>query len=289
MTRSTSSFDNFQQQKQQRQNFLSTSNKSYIRCSIFHKIVGIPNNDDTTTTKNYHDPSFNKFFKRFKSTQDIRQFWKKLISEQILLNKMEAENRLLQLKANLNQTTIDYSYPEITIDLTQVSNQWDEWIAVDTNINTIPNSEILAALCKGVPQAKRGQVWMWLAKRNSKNQNHKSNVAYTDLLKQSTIHQHSILLDLARTFPTHPNFSKKLGSGQLALFNVLKAYSIVDPEVGYCQGLSFIVGILLIHVNNSEEKAFEMLKFLLIDLNLREQYRPDMKALQKYVEFVCQT
>lgn len=103
------------------------------------------------------------------------------------------------------------------------------------------------------------------------------------MLEQSTTHQHSILLDLTRTFPTHPNFSKKFGAGQLALFNVLKAYAILDRQVGYCQGLSFIVGILLLHVNNSEENAFYLLKYLMIDLNLREQYKPDMKGLQKFM------
>ena len=58
---------------------------------------------------------------------------------------------------------------------------------------------------------------------------------------------------------------------------------MLDNEVGYCQGLSFIVGVLLIHVKNSEENAFELLKFLLIDLNLREQYKPDMLAFQKHM------
>ena len=82
--------------------------------------------------------------------------------------------------------------------------------------------------------------------------------SYEELLKQYSIHQHSILLDLGRTYPNHPNFkyqssksdseskSIKYGLGQLALFNVLKAYSILDNEVGYCQGLSFVVGFLLI-------------------------------------------
>ncbi len=106
---------------------------------------------------------------------------------------------------------------------------------------------------------------------------------YAELKKQTTIHQHAILLDLGRTFPSHDNFALKFGKGQHALFNVLKAYSILDTEVGYCQGMSFIVGILLIHVNNDEEKAFDLLKHLLINLNFRQQYRPDMVQLQKYM------
>ena len=44
-------------------------------------------------------------------------------------------------------------------------------------------------------------------------------------------------------------FIFKLGPGQLALFNLMKAYSLLDREVGYCQGLSFIAGILLMHVS----------------------------------------
>lgn len=39
------------------------------------------------------------------------------------------------------------------------------------------------------------------------------------------------------------------GPGQLALYNLLKAYSLLDPEVGYCQGLCFVAGVLLLHVN----------------------------------------
>lgn len=37
--------------------------------------------------------------------------------------------------------------------------------------------------------------------------------------------------------------------GQLSLFNLLKAYSILDPELGYCQGLGFICAVLLLHVS----------------------------------------
>lgn len=51
-----------------------------------------------------------------------------------------------------------------------------------------------------------------------------------------------------RTFPSHSYYSSPLGPGQLALFNLLKAYSLLDPEVGYCQGLSFVAGVLLLHV-----------------------------------------
>lgn len=69
-----------------------------------------------------------------------------------------------------------------------------------------------------------------------------------------------------------------IGPGQLALYNLLKAYSLLDSEVGYCQGLSFIAGVLLLHLDESE--AYCMLRYLMLDLGLRRQYLPDMAALQ---------
>ena len=56
--------------------------------------------------------------------------------------------------------------------------------------------------------------------------------------------------DIARTYPEHDFFKKKGGVGQESLFNVMKAYSIHDREVGYCQGSAFIVGLLLMEVRD---------------------------------------
>ena len=81
-----------------------------------------------------------------------------------------------------------------------------------------------------------------------------------------------------RTFPSHPYFSPQLGHGQLCLFNVLKAYSVLDEEVGYCQGLSFVAGILLMHMK--EQDAFDTLRFMMYTLQVRKQYKPDMQDLQ---------
>lgn len=106
------------------------------------------------------------------------------------------------------------------------------------------------------------------------------NCTATTVYKASR-HVSEILLfffSAGRTFPTHPYFSAQLGAGQLSLFNLLKAYSLLDKEVGYCQGISFVAGVLLLHM--SEEQAFEMLKFLMYDLGFRKQYRPDMMSLQ---------
>uniref|UniRef100_A0A8C8MNP8 TBC1 domain family member 4 n=1 Tax=Oncorhynchus tshawytscha TaxID=74940 RepID=A0A8C8MNP8_ONCTS len=136
---------------------------------------------------------------------------------------------------------------------------------------------------EGVPKGRRGEVWLLFSQQHRLRHRlppgrHAPDTPYQDLLKQLTAQQHSILVDLGRTFPTHQYFSAQLGAGQLSLYNLLKAYSLLDTEVGYCQGISFVAGILLLHM--SEDQAFDMLKFLMYDLGFRRQYRPDMTSLQ---------
>ncbi len=37
------------------------------------------------------------------------------------------------------------------------------------------------------------------------------------------------------------------------MYNILKAYTILDPEVGYTQGMNFIVGMLLMNIPDEED------------------------------------
>lgn len=63
-----------------------------------------------------------------------------------------------------------------------------------------------------------------------------------------------ILRDLGRTFPGHALLQQRQGPGQRSLFQVLRAYRALDPEVGYVQGMAFVVGVLLMYL--PEEAAF---------------------------------
>ncbi|GFR47129.1 hypothetical protein Agub_g8816, partial [Astrephomene gubernaculifera] len=88
----------------------------------------------------------------------------------------------------------------------------------------------------------------------------------------------SILRDIHRTFPEHPYFGGE--AGQRALFRVLKAYSLHDLEVAYCQGMAFMAGVLLMYV--PEEMAFRLF-CRLMDAegpNLRRLYLPGLEPLK---------
>lgn len=170
---------------------------------------------------------------------------------------MEKENARLQERQNENEIRrLKLDYDEIVPCDHQLGDVWDAYISQATRTLHNDNRLFLQAIKSGVPKAKRGEVWMMLA--NQFNRNHppvniqefpEFNVPYHEILKNLTEHQHAIFMDIGRTFPNHEYYRAPFGLGQLALFNILKAYSIIDPELGYCQGLAFICGVLLLHVS----------------------------------------
>ncbi|XP_060134906.1 TBC1 domain family member 1 isoform X4 [Zootoca vivipara] len=222
---------------------------------------------------------------RKRTPRELRELWQKAILQQILLLRMEKENQKLQASENnLLNKRLKLDYEEITPCLKEVTLVWEKMLSTPGRSKVKFDMEkIHSAVGKGVPRHHRGEIWKFLAeqyqlKPQFANKQLPKDTPYKELLKQLTSQQHAILIDLGRTFPTHPYFSAQLGAGQLSLYNILKAYSLLDPEVGYCQGLSFVAGVLLLHM--SEEEAFKMLKFLMFDMGLRKQYRPDMTILQ---------
>ncbi|XP_040821978.1 TBC1 domain family member 1 isoform X2 [Ochotona curzoniae] len=220
-----------------------------------------------------------------RTSRELRELWRKAILQQILLLRMEKENQKLQASENdLLNKRLKLDYEEITPCLKEVTAVWEKMLSTPGRAKIkFDMDKMHSAVGQGVPRHHRGEIWKFLAeqfhlKHPFPSKQQPRDVPYKELLKQLTSQQHAILIDLGRTFPTHPYFSAQLGAGQLSLYNILKAYSLLDQEVGYCQGLSFVAGILLLHM--SEEEAFRMLKFLMFDMGLRKQYRPDMIILQ---------
>ncbi|XP_062982088.1 TBC1 domain family member 4 isoform X2 [Elgaria multicarinata webbii] len=219
-----------------------------------------------------------------KNSEELQSLWRKAIHQQILLLRMEKENQKLEASRDeLQSRKIKLDYEEVGTCQKDVINIWDKKLLNCRAKIRCNMEDIHATLKDGVPKSRRGEIWQFLAvqhrvRHRLPNKQQPPDISYKELLKQLTAQQHAILVDLGRTFPTHPYFSAQLGAGQLSLFNLLKAYSLLDKEVGYCQGISFVAGVMLLHM--SEEQAFEMLKFLMYDLGFRKQYRPDMISLQ---------
>lgn len=110
-----------------------------------------------------------------------------------------------------------------------------------------------------IPESLRGNIWKYICRINDLkllNETDYCLESYEELLKKPNLeHERNIIKDLDRTVIGHLDFSFCPLSGQNKLFNVLKAYSNFDPEVGYSQGMNFITAMLLMHIP-SEEDAF---------------------------------
>ena len=68
-------------------------------------------------------------------------------------------------------------------------------------------------------------------------------------------------------------------AGKLSMQRVLRAYAVYDTEVGYCQGMNFLAGLLLTYMPN-EACAFGGLVVLMQERKLRELYKTDLAQLQ---------
>ncbi len=103
---------------------------------------------------------------------------------------------------------------------------------------------------KGVPPPLRGVVWQSMAgSRDSALEEQ-----FDRFCGELSPYEGIIGKDLGRSFPGVDMFRDPEGDGQRMLGRVLKCYSLHEPRIGYCQGLAFLVGPLLMHM--SDKQAF---------------------------------
>ena len=137
-------------------NGLFLGNKDCVKRCIFNKIVGFPSTvcivatsmmpfmttqtrldeNDQAAVVSPENERKAFVFKRFGCRNDVLKFWRKIISEQIILIKMEKENRKLTIKAmyaskneqqsktQLKDKHSNFKYTEITPCLKEVNLIW---------------------------------------------------------------------------------------------------------------------------------------------------------------------
>jgi hypothetical protein len=153
---------------------------------------------------------------------------------------------------------------------------WDALVATPRG-----RAQLKRRVRKGVPDALRSLVWPRLCGGEALKRAHPGEYARLAARRPARDDEHCIGLDLPRTYPNHSMFATEPGSsggggggsngessagcgsaagapplafGQAALRNVLRAYAVRDPGVGYCQGMAFVAGLLVITMR--EEDAF---------------------------------
>ncbi|CAL8111503.1 unnamed protein product [Orchesella dallaii] len=215
--------------------------------------------------------------------------------EMAMLAKIEEANRLIESDSKScnslpgaanNSTHSRKSSDTSELSLGQSSDKGSEqeteedlWITWGRIVNEWEtywkkkNQFVRDLVKRGIPHHFRGIVWQLLCLAHDSPDKAK----YADYIKATSACEKVIRRDIARTYPEHDFFKEKDGLGQESLFNVMKAYSLHDREVGYCQGSAFIVGLLLMQM--PEEEAFAVLVKLMQDYRLREMFKPSMAEL----------
>ncbi|KAK3294032.1 rab-GTPase-TBC domain-containing protein [Chaetomium fimeti] len=126
---------------------------------------------------------------------------------------------------------------------------------------------------KGVPPPLRGVVWQSMAGALDGALEE----VYERLTGESSPYEGVISKDLGRSFPGVDMFRDPEGDGQRMLGRVLKCFSLYDTKIGYCQGLAFLVGPLLMHMPDNQ--AFCVLVRLMENYDLRQCFVPDLSGL----------
>lgn len=125
---------------------------------------------------------------------------------------------------------------------------------------------------------------MWMVLSGAEERRQQSPDLYKELLADSHDPQlvEVIKNDIHRTFPDNIYFRDESGGDPNCkrgpLFNVLVAVSHKNKTTGYCQGMNFITGLLLL-VLKDEEKVFWLIDTLL-NVILPDYYTPDMIGIK---------
>jgi len=129
-----------------------------------------------------------------------------------------------------------------------------------TQHHTDSSRQLNKRLFCGISTALRPILWPQLAE--SAELQKKNFGVYQELMSMmpdACKYVDQINADVPRTFPSHAFFKNPKGQAQLR--NILMAFTVLKGDIGYCQGLNYLAGIILIHLD--EEKTLWMLMQLM--------------------------
>ena len=170
-----------------------------------------------------------------------------------------------------------------------ISRRRNKWIALMTK-QGLPTTDPIKFpdMCekvkryarKGYPPEWRGAMWWYysggqhtLAQKNMTGL-YKTLVARVKRDELNKDDKDAIERDLDRTFPDNIHFRPELATDLLDgesddepqliqdLREVLSCFALNNPNIGYCQSLNFIAGLLLLFLKQDKEKAFVMLTII---------------------------
>ena len=161
-----------------------------------------------------------------------------------------------------------------------INSRTEKWIYMLEHydiFSTKKFSKLKQRTRKGIPDSLRSNVWQLFADMKKFYKKDLFNKISGEKLDEET--EETIIKDLDRTYPSCQLFTDKYGNGQRKLYNVLSCYSIYNKEVGYVQGMGFLVALFLIYMD--EESSFFMLDSIMNKYEMKGVYLPGFPDLKK--------
>lgn len=166
------------------------------------------------------------------------------------------------------------------------------WLAFLQNpyktILMLPNYTLMVFLQKGIPFQLRPIIWQKLITVNQENHGFIPDLC--SMLYKNFQHSYNagiakqINKDLSRTFPNLAFFEQR--DTIKSLQTVLNVYANYDLELGYCQGLLFVVGTLYSQLKDEELTFHALCKVMDSEPELRQIFIPSTMSstLEKWYQ-----
>ncbi|XP_048244979.1 uncharacterized protein LOC124141828 isoform X3 [Haliotis rufescens] len=134
--------------------------------------------------------------------------------------------------------------------------RWNNYLRQHAK-NIVKNKKGLKHLCRGgIPDQFRKQVWRQLVHDQVQDVITEKGPHYfrnlCNLVPDSPLaarYRKQVSLDLMRTMPSNVKFATAGSRGIMDMQDILLAFCIHSPSIGYCQGMNFIVGMALLFMD----------------------------------------
>ncbi len=143
------------------------------------------------------------------------------------------------------------------LSLEKLNYNWEKYskqLFSKNKINYTPEEIIIIKKLLFFPLPEKYRKEFWLISSGAKRDLINNKNYYYNLLQnypKKIPYEENINLDLKRTFPEIEFFKKEENLKKMK--NILLAFAMRNISIGYCQGFNFIVGKLLMIIENEEE------------------------------------
>eukprot|EP00002_Diphylleia_rotans_P007351 TRINITY_DN1689_c0_g1_i3.p1 TRINITY_DN1689_c0_g1~~TRINITY_DN1689_c0_g1_i3.p1 ORF type:complete len:327 (+),score=61.39 TRINITY_DN1689_c0_g1_i3:62-1042(+) len=152
--------------------------------------------------------------------------------------------------------------------------KWRKMLSQWNKYASKKQEKLSSRIYKGIPNSVRGEAYIRLTDAKWLKQ---VRTNYQRLCEMECTEFDSVIRkDVDRTFPDHKDFSTAVG--QEKIFRIAHSYCVLHPEVGYCQGMNFIIGALLMFME--EEDAFWVFVRMMEDFNMAGMYKGGFPLLR---------